>query len=282
MHSQEGSKQNIPTNEEVVEEITKNLEEQHVSDETADKASTNHACGSSSQPQPDVTSNNCLPEDFIDKSESDEESVHPSIFNDFIDEKQLEELNATLTEQERQERRAQASELKAQGNSSHTNGQFLEAIDSYTQALRLCPLEDKKDRSIMYSNRAASKIQLLNYKKSALEDCSKAVELNPDYVRAYLRRAKLYEETEKLDESLEDYKKVLEFDPGNKDALNASTRLPPLINERNEKMKEEMFGKLKDLGNMILKPFGLSTNNFKLQQDPSTGSYSVNFQQGEK
>lgn len=41
-----------------------------------------------------------------------------------------------------------------------------------------------------------------------------AIELNPDYVRAILRRAELYEKTDKLDEALEDYKSVLEKDPG--------------------------------------------------------------------
>lgn len=43
---------------------------------------------------------------------------------------------------------------------------------------------------------------------------SLAIELNPDYVRAILRRAELYEQTEKLDEALEDYKAVLEKEPG--------------------------------------------------------------------
>ncbi|PZC70667.1 hypothetical protein B5X24_HaOG215303 [Helicoverpa armigera] len=113
----------------------------------------------------------------------------------------------------------------------------------------------------------------------AVKDCTKAIELDDKYLKAYIRRAQSYEATEKFDEALADFKKILELDPDHKEARQATIRLPPLIEEKNEKLKTEMLGKLKDLGNMILKPFGLSTENFQMEQDPVSKGYKINFKQ---
>jgi hypothetical protein len=40
-----------------------------------------------------------------------------------------------------------------------------------------------------------------------------------------------------------------------------------------------LLGKLKELGNVVLGKFGLSVDSFKAEQDPSTGAYSIKFQQ---
>ena len=58
--------------------------------------------------------------------------------------------------------------------------------------------------------------------------------------------------------------------------------LPPRISQAKEQEMGEMMGKLKELGNGILKPFGLSTDNFNFVQDEKTGGYSMNFEQGAK
>ncbi|KAI1113418.1 hypothetical protein F5Y14DRAFT_462454 [Nemania sp. NC0429] len=55
--------------------------------------------------------------------------------------------------------------------------------------------------------------------------------------------------------------------------------LPPRVKAAQEKEMSEMWGKLKDLGNGILKPFGLSTDNFQMIKDEKTGGYSMNFNQ---
>ncbi|XP_070839424.1 tetratricopeptide repeat protein 1 isoform X5 [Chaetodon trifascialis] len=195
-----------------------------------------------------------------------------------FDDDYLKEVEKELTEEEKETRRQQSLTLKEKGNSHFKAGDWLEAERSYKEALVLCPVCFSRERAVLFSNRAAARLHL-DLKEQAISDCTRAIELNPDYVRALLRRAELYEQTEKLDEALEDYKKVLDRDPNQAIARQACMRLPQQIQERNEKLKEEMISKLKDLGNLVLRPFGLSTNNFQVNQDANTGSYSINFVQ---
>lgn len=213
-------------------------------------------------------------------SNADEESLEEKENEEEIleDESNLKERELQMTEDEKENFRQQAQIHKKTGNDLFRSENYSDAMNCYNKGLQICPLCFAKDRSIMYSNRAACKLRL-NKKEQAISDCTKAVELNPSYPKCLLRRAQTYESLEKLDEALEDYKKVVELEPSNREAIEACMRLPEEINIRNEKMKAEMIDKLKDLGNLILRPFGLSTDNFKLQQDPNSGGYSVQFNQ---
>ncbi|TVY12884.1 Tetratricopeptide repeat protein 1 [Lachnellula arida] len=57
-------------------------------------------------------------------------------------------------------------------------------------------------------------------------------------------------------------------------------KIPPRRKAAQEEEMGEMMGKLKGLGNSILKPFGLSTDNFNMVKDEKSGGYSMNFNQG--
>lgn len=186
------------------------------------------------------------------------------------------EAENQLSEETQLERLRESTKIKTSANNYYANGQYQDAISSYTAALNLCPLCFSKDRAVFFSNRAAAKYKQ-NDTTGAVEDCCDAILLDPNYVKAILRRARIYEETDKPHESLKDYERILELDPKHVESIVAvKTRLPEKVKEKEETMKAEMMDGLKKLGNMCLKPFGLSTDNFQLVQDPNTGGYSVN------
>ncbi|KXG33951.2 tetratricopeptide repeat protein 1 [Sorghum bicolor] len=187
--------------------------------------------------------------------------------------------DALTDEQLREKARSQANDAKAEGNKLFGGGQYEEALSQYEMALQIAAeLESSEDiRAACHSNRAVCFLKLGKHDET-IKECTKALELNPTYLKALLRRAEAHEKLEHYDEAIADMKKVIEMDPSNQQATRSLFRLEPLAAEKREKMKEEMIGKLKDLGNSVLGRFGMSVDNFKAVKDPNTGSYSIQFQ----
>uniref|UniRef100_A0A8C6XJB0 Translocase of outer mitochondrial membrane 70 n=1 Tax=Naja naja TaxID=35670 RepID=A0A8C6XJB0_NAJNA len=96
-----------------------------------------------------------------------------------------------------------AQAAKNKGNKYFKAGKYEQAIQCYTEAISLCPSEKNSDLSTFYQNRAAAYEQLQKWKEVA-QDCTKAVERNPRYVKALFRRAKAHEKLDNKKECLED------------------------------------------------------------------------------
>jgi len=106
--------------------------------------------------------------------------------------------------------------------------------------------------------------------------------------KALLRRGRARSELggwADLTGALEDYNKLYEMrailGAADLKTVQAQLRaLPPRAKAAEEKQMAEMLDKLKGLGNGLLKPFGLSTDNFKMVKDEKSGGYSMSFQGG--
>lgn len=105
--------------------------------------------------------------------------------------------------------------------------------------------------------------------------------------KALLRRARARSEAggwSNLAGAEEDYRALSQM-PGLTPADQRTVRsqlkaLPPRTKAAQDAEMSEMWGKLRGLGDSLLKPFGLSTNNFQMVKDEKTGGYSMNFSQG--
>lgn len=88
---------------------------------------------------------------------------------------------------------------------------------------------------------AAEKLLKTNDFKGALDNYSKAIELDAKYERAYPERAVCYEKLGKVQEAIEDYKTAITFDPKNKELYYNAGRLMASLNQNKE--ADEMLRK---------------------------------------
>ncbi|MEJ1283110.1 translocase of outer mitochondrial membrane 70A [Cricetulus griseus] len=131
--------------------------------------------------------------------------------------------------------RAQAAKNK--GNKYFKAGKYEQAIQCYTEAISLCPTEKNVDLSTFYQNRAAAFEQLQKWKEVA-QDCTKAVELNPKYVKALFRRAKAHEKLDNKKECLEDVTAVCILEGfQNEQSMLLADKVLKLLGKENAKEK---------------------------------------------
>ncbi|GMG98495.1 hypothetical protein Nepgr_000335 [Nepenthes gracilis] len=115
----------------------------------------------------------------------------------------METENSTLS---------RAEELKLLANEAFKAHKFFQAIDLYNQAIKL-----NDQNAVYWANRAFAHIKLEEY-GSAVQDASKAIEIDPKYSKGYYRRGAAYLSMGKFKEALKDFQQVKKIRPNDPDA----------------------------------------------------------------
>jgi tetratricopeptide (TPR) repeat protein len=98
-----------------------------------------------------------------------------------------------------------ASEEKQTGNAHYLKGEFADAIKHYSNAI------DDTPSAILFGNRATAYFKL-NQFRLALQDCEKAIKLDPAYVKAYMRKGLCLEQMRDYNEAYKTFLEVKRLD----------------------------------------------------------------------
>ncbi|XAR62798.1 hypothetical protein NMG60_11017678 [Bertholletia excelsa] len=125
------------------------------------------------------------------------------------------------------DRKNLAEAFKSKGNKAMQSKLYSDAIELYTLAIALC-----EDNAVYYCNRAAAYTQIYQYAE-AIRDCDKAIEINPNYSKAYSRLGFAYYAQGNYRDAIEKgFKKALQLDPNN-DSVKENIRVAE------QKLKDE-------------------------------------------
>ncbi|XP_029694765.1 sperm-associated antigen 1 [Takifugu rubripes] len=121
--------------------------------------------------------------------------------------------------------------LKNEGNLLFKNGQFADALEKYSLAIQGYAdsgIDSPEDLCILHSNRAACYLKDGN-SQDCIQDCTKALELQPFSLKPLLRRAMAYESLERYRKAYVDYKTVLQIDMSVQAAHDAINRISRVL-----------------------------------------------------
>ncbi len=126
-------------------------------------------------------------------------------------------------------------EAKKKGNDAFKSGDHKSAIQYYTEGID----QDPKNRNVistLYANRAAAYMKAKKFQE-ALSDCNKAIELNEEYAKAYLRRGEIKMELGDYDGATRDFQQAHQLDP----SLGAHKRLRDADRESKKAARKDYY-----------------------------------------
>ncbi len=166
----------------------------------------------------------------------------------------LKEVEATLKKESAKRAKANTANMtpfmaaKEEGNTLYKDGKFPEATVRqpdlkvglvprslsclqavYTRALSLASTPEEK--VALLNNRAACRFQDRDFRQ-CVSDCSEALALDPNNVKALLRRGQSYENIEKIELAMADMKRLQELSPGLPQVSQAIHRLTRMAKQK--------------------------------------------------
>lgn len=120
---------------------------------------------------------------------------------------------------------AKAEAAREEGNTAFKAGMFADAVKHYTEAIKRLPSDPRG-----YTNRSAAYTKLLALPE-ALKDANDAIKQDPEFVKAYIRKALVQNGMKENTQALETLQKATDIDKEHKHQREIESNMAKIMNE---------------------------------------------------